>query len=75
MAFTEYITKDADRLDLISFRAYGNAFDWKQIIDANPALPIQDLYPSGIRLVIPIVEEPTNLTVTALLPPWKRPNG
>lgn len=73
MTFTEYITRDGDRLDLIAFQAYGNATDWKAIIDANPALPLQDVYPSGIRLVIPIIETPSNQTPTALLPPWKRP--
>ena len=73
MTFTEYITKDLDRLDLIAFRAYGNAFDWKAIIDANPALPLQDVYPSGIRLVIPINDTPSGQNQAALLPPWKRP--
>lgn len=71
--FTEYITHDGDRLDLICFRAYGDPFDWRRIIDANPALPIQDVFPSGIRLVIPILSEPTTQTPTAKLPPWKKP--
>jgi phage tail protein X len=72
MTYTEYITKDGDRLDLICFRAYGDPFGWRSIIDANPALPIQDVFPAGIRLVIPIIEQPSTQTPTALLPPWKR---
>lgn len=71
--YTEYITRDGDRLDLICFAAYGNPFDWAPVINANPALPIQDVYPAGIRLVVPIVETPATTTQTALLPPWKRP--
>ena len=72
MTFTEYITRDGDRLDLIAFAAYGVATDWKPIIDANPALPLQDVYQAGIRLVIPI-QETTAQTETALLPLWKKP--
>lgn len=71
--FTEYITKENDRLDLICFAAYGDPFAWRQLLSLNRALPIQDLYPSGIRLVIPIVATPTDNVSTTLLPPWKRP--
>lgn len=71
--YTEYITRDGDRLDLICFSAYGDPFNWLPVIDANPALPLQDVYPAGIRLVIPIVEETPSQVGTALLPPWKRP--
>lgn len=70
--FTEYITRDGDRLDLICFKAYGDAYNWRPVIDANPALPLQDIFPAGIRLVVPILETPATQTQTALLPPWKR---
>lgn len=35
MAYTEYITKENDRFDLIAHRFYGNALDYGPIIEAN----------------------------------------
>lgn len=72
--FVEYWTKQNDRLDLIANQAFGNPYDVGPIISANPSLPIQAVYSSGIRLLIPIQNVPTT-TATAnakLLPPWKR---
>lgn len=73
MSFTEYITSDGDRWDTIAYRAYGDVQNWTTIIRANPSLPIQDVYPAGIRLVIPIIAAPTSTPSEAnKLPPWKR---
>lgn len=73
-AFTEYITNEGDRLDMITYKAYGDVYAWGEILKANPSLPVQDTYPAGIRLMIPIREETVAATAidTNLLPPWKR---
>jgi len=71
MIRTEYITQDGDRLDAISSKAYGDPYRAEVLIDANPALPILDSYPAGIRLIVP-VQEPVRESTANLLPPWKR---
>lgn len=68
--FTKYISREGDRWDLISYRAYGNVNLMNLIIAANPTVPIYDVMPSGITLKIPTQAAPQ---VSAnLLPPWKR---
>lgn len=74
MAFTEYVTQEGDRLDTITHKAYGDVYAWSEILKANPSLPIQDTYPAGIRLMIPIQEgvDAAPQINSKLLPPWKR---
>lgn len=69
---TEYITQQYDRLDLIAFRAYGDSFRIRPLLDANPSLPLMDFYPSGIRIVVPVISRGTDTVSRSLLPPWKR---
>lgn len=35
MAFTEYVTRAGDRMDLIAYRFYGDALAYEPIIEAN----------------------------------------
>lgn len=72
VVYTEYITKEGDRLDTIAVLAYGDPHKITPIIRNNKGLPIQDTYPSGIRLVIS-VEKPNDVISNSIqLPPWKR---
>lgn len=70
--FTEYITIQNDRLDSIANKAYGDPFNWEPILNANPTLPIMDLYDAGIRLMIPVVVPDNSNPTKELLPPWKQ---
>lgn len=71
--FIEYVTKDGDRLDTIANKCFGNPFLWKPIIEANPSLPLQDVYLAGTRLAIPVQKVESDSSVNLLkLPPWKR---
>jgi phage tail protein X len=70
--YTEYITKEGDRIDTIAVKAYGDPHKWDPIIRENKGLPIQDVYPAGIRLVILIEVPDAQTTNQTLLPPWKQ---
>lgn len=72
MKFTEYITKEGDRWDTIAFSAYGDAANVSGIIESNPTVPITAVLSSGIRLLIPIIEDADVIIDAELLPPWKR---
>jgi phage tail protein X len=68
--FTKYITVEGDRWDNIAYRAYGNANEVEALIFANPSVPITDVLPSGLELLVPIKDEPE--VQQSNLPPWKR---
>lgn len=72
MEYYEYITKENDRWDLISYRIYGNPFKYEKIIAANPAVPIYPILPAGIKLRVPVSNDTEIITSKELLPPWRR---
>ena len=63
-----------DRLDLISWNAWGDATRWGDILDNNSWLPMQREYPEGLKLVLPVDDVAEDLTIEATnnLPPWKQ---
>lgn len=73
-SYTEYITKTGDRWDTITYQAYGDVYRWRDILRANPTLPILDEYPSGVRITIPIIADADSRAEVnkSKLPPWKR---
>lgn len=71
MANSEYTTKQGDRWDTIAEDAYGDASAINPIQDANPNIPITDVFDGGITLIIPVIEEQADSNLD-LLPPWKK---
>ncbi len=69
--FIQHITSDGERWDTIAYKYYGDPFAYEQIIDANPSVPIVPILPSGIVLMIPVVEDDATLP-SEELPPWKQ---
>ncbi len=63
-----YTTKSGDMWDRIAYEQLGSTSYMAHLINAN--LPYKDIYifPAGIVLNLPEVEQKIN----ALLPPWKR---
>lgn len=68
--FVKYITKQEERFDQIAFNVYGDSGRWKDIIDANPTLPLQPNYAAGIVIRVPIITL-ADSELTQNLPPWK----
>jgi len=69
MEYIEHITKQNDRWDLLAWQYYGDAMRYEEIIKANPLIAIKPMLPDGIKIKIPVLEEPE--TITEDLPPWK----
>lgn len=67
--YYEYITKDGDRWDLISYNFYADPTLYEQIIIANPDVPITPILQSGLKLKIPVMDN--SQTIQFILPPWK----
>ena len=69
----KYITKEGDRWDWIAYQFYGNPNRYKEIIEANPQLPLElvmfPVLPAGIELEIPKIQVENK---TEDIPPWKR---
>lgn len=74
MASTQYITLDKDRWDTIAQKAYGSytGNEMRLLQNANPYIPITDVFKAGIKIVVPILEETNVNDLNELLPPWKR---
>lgn len=68
--FTKYITVEGDRWDNIAYRAYGNPNEVEALIFANPSVPVTDVLPPGLELLVPIKDDPE--VQQSNLPPWKR---
>ena len=54
--YLEHITSDNERWDLLAWRYYGDATRYEQIIVANPTVPIEPVLPSGVKLMIPVLD-------------------
>lgn len=67
--YLKHITSEGDRWDLLAWQYYGDAMGYEPIIRANPDAPRVPVLPSGLVLLIPVVDEPE--TMTEDLPPWK----
>lgn len=67
--YYNYITKDNDRWDLISYKYYDDPTLYETIILANPDVKITPILEAGIKLKIPLIE--TSNEITTDLPPWK----
>jgi phage tail protein X len=65
---------EGERWDTLSWRYYGNPFAYGRIIEANPAINIVPVLPSGVTVLVPLltVAEQTVQRDTSNLPPWKR---
>lgn len=70
MKYTEYVTKEADRWDLIAYEFYGNAKKYEAIIAANPDIPITPILESGLIIKIPEIDDSSENANIEDLPPW-----
>jgi phage tail protein X len=68
---TEYTTQTGDTIYSVASKAYGDPLLFQTILDANPTLPIIPLYPAGLVVIIPVVENVDPITTNSL-PPWKQ---
>lgn len=66
-----HITADGDRWDALAFRYYADALRYQILIAANPHAPITPVLPSGLQLLIPLLDA-AQATTLSELPPWKR---
>lgn len=69
--FIEHITKMGERWDLLANYYYGDPLAYDRIITANPHVAITPLLPSGIVLLIPMIE-PDEVDTTEEAAPWLR---
>jgi nucleoid-associated protein YgaU len=68
--YLEHITAAGERWDTLANRYYGDPMKYELIIAANPDVLIAPILPSGLKLKIPVLEEPE--TIQENLPPWKQ---
>ncbi|ERT14119.1 MULTISPECIES: tail protein X [Photorhabdus] len=69
--FLEHITKEGDRWDLLAHYYYGDPLGYARIIAANPHVAVTPILPSGVVLLIPIIDA-DNVVTAEDTPPWLR---
>lgn len=70
--FLKHIICEGERWDTLSFKYYGNAFEYSRIMNANPHIGFCEVLPVGAVVFIPVIhQKPTNNTK---MPPWLRGN-
>lgn len=70
MEYTHYTTGIGDRWDIVAAKMYGDSTRIKELIAANPNVPIISPLPIGIKINVPIL--PDINTEEDKLPEWKR---
>ena len=70
----EHITTEGERWDTLAWRYYGDPYAYSRIVEANPALDLGPVLPSGQLLLIPILPlaQASQQLTDDSLPPWKR---
>lgn len=66
-----YTTVEGDRIDLLANRFYGGMSGIRILVDVNPFVPIDAIFPTGTVLIVPILQK-TQVIHHENLPPWKR---
>lgn len=69
----KHIVKQGERWDNLSYRYYGNAFEYNRIINANPHIDFCEVLPTGAVIFIPVLN--VKLTNNDDMPPWLRGNN
>lgn len=69
--YLTHITTEGERWDLLAWRYYRDVNRIPLLVEANPHTPIRETLPSGLTLLIPVIE-PDETQIIDELPPWKR---
>lgn len=72
MNYVPYTTVGGETWSYIANKAYGDPFNIKPIVDANPDIAISSVLEAGVTLRIPTQTPEDNTTISALLPFWKQ---
>ena len=64
-----YTTREGDTFDLLSLRYYDEEKLANYIIEANPDYADVVVFEGGVKLIIPIIDEPETTETKA---PWRR---
>ncbi|EDV4562869.1 hypothetical protein HX41_004150 [Salmonella enterica subsp. enterica] len=71
MMFLEHVTRDGERWDSLAWQYYGDPLGYPRIIAANPHVAITPVLPSGLLLLIPVIEAEEANTEEDIAP-WLR---
>ncbi|EIA5671512.1 TPA: tail protein X [Proteus mirabilis] len=54
--FLEHITRHGERWDTLAWHYYGDPLGYPRIIAANPHIAITPVLPSGVVVLIPVID-------------------
>jgi nucleoid-associated protein YgaU len=71
MNYINYIVKEGDRWDTISYEMYNDPYLYEIIIKANPQFLAHAYPPAGTVLKIPVLEIEDTDNQEVINPPWQ----
>ena len=66
-----HITQAGERWDMIAWQYYRDVRQVARLMEANPQAPVAPALPSGLRLVVPMIERAVANNSDGV-PPWRR---
>lgn len=72
VGYLPHIVTEGQRWDSLAWQYYGDAYAYERLVAANPGIPLAPILPTGVTVLVPIVQAPEVLTNSEDLPPWKR---
>lgn len=67
-----YTTKQGERWDSLAWKFYGSVKAMNVLIENNPTIPLSTVLATGTQLIVPIVDNTSEIVISKNLPPWKR---
>lgn len=66
-----HVTQTGERWDLLAWRYYRDVGEVARLMAANPQAPATPVLPSGLRLVVPLIDARVANNSDGV-PPWRR---
>lgn len=66
-----YYTIDGETWASIAYKMYGTTQSIPVLIEANPKIPIDTIFPRDTLIIVPILDKTDSNVVSSNLPPWK----
>ena len=67
-----YTVKQGERWDSLAWKFYGSVKAMNVLIENNPTIPLSAVLASGTQVVVPIIDNTSEIVKSTNLPPWKR---
>lgn len=66
-----YTVKQGERWDSLAWKFYGSVKSMNVLIENNPTIPLSAVLAAGTQIIVPIIDNTSEIVKSTNLPPWK----